>query len=859
MNYFFNILLFLSPFVVFSQVSDAFSDGDFSANPTWIGDDSVFVIDQTTGNPRLKSNKQLTNTTFSLATSSTQIATGQWEVRVQLGFNTSSANYVDWYLTATQPNFTGSFEGYFVRLGGTTDEISLYKRVGTTNTKIIDGTDGVLNNANSSVLIKVKKLPSGEWTLERDLTATGNSFVLEGSVIDNSITTATHTGFSITQSTASFFGKHFFDDLYVGPIIVDTTPPELVSAEVLTANQVMLQFSEAVTVASAEVSSNYAFLPALTVQSAVLSSSDPKQVVITFTGSLVNGQQYVVQATGMADLSGNVSGLLTTQFSYLVAENPAPGDVIITEFFMDPSPRVGLPEIEFVEIHNKSTKYFQLNGWKLGDNSSQGTLQSRWLYPGEYVVLTPSSGVDSFPQSVGVTSFPSLNNTADEIRLLDASGLELDALSYTDAWYQDPSKTEGGWTLERINLEHPCSAAANWRASTHPSGGTPGLQNAVWNNAPDVDPPLLLGVQAIAPNFLEVRFSEGMDSTSLIGAQLSVQPGNLLTSVLVTAAGSNEALFVFQNEWQSSQLYTVTIQGAADCWGNTSSVTTTFGLAEFPQVGEIVINEILHDPLTGGADFVEVYNRTSKWLQLEGAAFANFDDDTIANLKHITEPLVLGPYDFKVFTPDSQFVKNTYPATKAGKFYALSLPTYSNDSSTVYLLSNGQVIDRVSYTDDFHFRLLDNIDGKSLERINPDGPSQAASNWTTAAETIGFATPGGENSQFMGGKQVGDFAFTVPRLSPDQDGWEDVLQLNYVFDQPSYYATISVYDERGRLVTELLKSELLAARGTIQWDGVTDQNLKASVGTYVMVVEATDLSGGVVVKKRLAFVVAGKL
>jgi hypothetical protein len=82
--------------------------------------------------------------------------------------------------------------------------------------------------------------------------------------------------------------------------------------------------------------------------------------------------------------------------------------------------------------------------------------------------------------AAGVTSFPSLNNAGDDVVLKDSNGNEIDKLTYTDDWYQDLIKKSGGYSLELINPNDPCSDASNWIASTSSSGGTPGFQNSVY-------------------------------------------------------------------------------------------------------------------------------------------------------------------------------------------------------------------------------------------------------------------------------------------------------------------------------------------------------------------------------------------
>jgi len=168
-------------------------------------------------------------------------------------------------------------------------------------------------------------------------------------------------------------------------------------------------------------------------------------------------------------------------------------------------------------------------------------------------------------------------------------------------------------------------------------------------------------------------------------------------------------------------------------------------------------------------------------------------------------------------------------------------------------------MDRVSYSSDWHFQLLDVTDGVSLERMDPEGISNDQNNWHSAAEAIGFGTPGGKNSQYYPALTNGEFSFTSATVSPDNDGFEDVLQINYEMSEPSLLGTFTIYDDRGRKIRELLKSELLATKGTFTWDGVSDLETKTSIGTYVAVFEAYSLDGALIFTKRKAFVVAGKL
>ena len=859
MKYFLLLVTFFTFPALFAQFSDGFDDGNFTSNPVWFGDDSVFVVVDVNGNNQLRSNKTLASSSFYLATNSTLALDCQWEWFTNLQFNTSSANYVDVYLTADQSNLLSpTLSGYFVRLGGTDDEISLFKRSSGTATKIIDGVNGILNTSNNNVKIKVVRTADGEWKLDRDITGSGNNYLTEGVINDVSVVNGAYFGLAITQSTSSFFQKHFFDDFYVGPIIYDVTPPVLLSASAISATEIDVLFNEALDQTSAENTNNYDIQPFQSAQTAILDAVNPALVHITTSFPLQNGNTYTLFTSGVEDLANNVSGSQSVQFSYFVAETPSPGDIIITEFMADPSPVVGLPEQEFVEIYNKSNKYFNLNGWKLGDNATEGTIQSAWLSPGEYKVLCPSSWVDSFPNAVGVTSWPSLNNAGDDVRI-KASGIILDELTYSDNWYQDPIKKAGGYTLERINLNHPCSGEGNWIASNAVIGGTPAALNSVNDDTPDSSLPQLTQLVALEPNYLEVYFNKGMDSISLANSFSVTSPSLSVSSIYVFGPFPNKMTLEFAQNIVPSQTYSILIENVADCWLNTTSLNGNFILPEQAEEGDIIVNEILFNPYTGGSDWVELYNRSNKVINLKNWQFANMSGGIISNFKSITENFLIKPGAYVVATKDSVHVKLNYPFAVSGRFVYCDLPSYNNDSGSVVLVFNTQPFDKVSYSAKWHFRLLDNVKGVSLERIDQNGPSNNGNNWHSAAQSIGFGTPGGQNSQYFPALEGGDFGFTSSTFSPDNDGYEDILQIYYEMLEPGLLGTLTFYDDRGRQIAVLFKNELLGIEGTYKWDGFTDNGTKVSIGTYVAVFEAFGVNGGLMFTKRKAFTVAGKL
>lgn len=853
------ILLALSlSFAYNAQVSDDFSDGDFTNNPIWVGDVVDFTIN---GTNQLQLNAAAAGESYLSTTHNlTQLEDREWRFYLDFGLSPSGSNGGEIYLTAINSDLSTTPDGIFMQIGetGSSDPIRLVERDGGVETEILSSTLGIVASP-FEISVKIIHRANGDWELYTDL-AGGSAFQLDATANYSTTIVGSHVG-PWVQYTSSNTSNFIFDDIYVGTIQVDNTPPNLVEATAVSTNQIEVLFDEGIDQNSGQTAANYSVDNGIgNPTSVVRDGVNLALFTLTFSSNFNIGQVYNLTTENVEDFAGNPGTSQSDDFQYIEAQNPVFGDIIINEFMADESPVVGLPETQFVELYNRSNKYFHLNNWSLSDNNSTGTIQDEWLYPGEYLILVPTSGLTDYPQAINVTSWASLNNTGDDIRLETDGGILVDELTYSDEWYQDPSKEDGGWSLERINPDLPCSDADNWSASIDPDGGTPGVVNSILDNTPDTDSPLLENAQAANPNFLTLTFSEGMDSLNLSTVNFSSTPALTINQRLINGKYPKVFTLEFNENLTPGLVYSFELTGFEDCSGNQNSFDGTFVLPQQADGDEIIINEILFNPLTSGSDFIELYNRSDKYIDLINWELANYDDDTISNIKIITENYILAPEDYIVITTDTNFQVANYPFAQPGKFIQIpSLPSYTNDSSTVYLIFFNDVIDKVAYSSDWHFKLLQSDKGVSLERFDPFEPSNSEDNWHSASETVGFATPGIKNSQAASPNSGGTISLSSNSFSPDNDGFEDVVLITYEVDQPTMLGDLTVYDDMGREVRTLLSSHLLGERGVIKWDGLRDDNNKASIGPYIILFEALNTDTGEKIAIRKVVTVAGQL
>jgi len=843
------ILLFL-PLIVFCQLSDDFDDGDFTANPIWIGTTDNFIINSSS---QLQLNATGEGNSY-LSSAFEADGTTEWRFFIRLNFSPSGSNFARVFLSSDVADLTGQGNGYFLQFGeaGSNDAIELFKKQGNESSSICRGTDGLLSTA-FSLWVKVIRNAAGEWTVFTDHSGTG-AYSQQATGTDNTFQPGGFFGF-YCQYTTSNSTKMYLDEVYAGNQIIDMVAPYITELVVNDPFNLSLTFSEPTDSVSAKQVLNYLVDGGIGHPDTVIMGTNTTFLSLRFINSFGNGLTNSLVVSNISDLAGNIMTDTSMQFTLYEA---VANDVVINEIMADPSPGVGLPEWEFIELYNTTPYRIDISGWKLMIGDSEKLIESCEMFPFSYLLLIHDDAVTEYSEYGDVTSFESfqLSNAGSSLKLLSDNGLLVSSVNYTDDWYHDSDKDDGGWSLEQIDPSNTCGGKNNWTASTALQGGTPNLKNAA--NATNITPPYPERFSVPTNNFVQIWFDQYMDEASATTVtNYNLNPGNINPSLALLNENEPEFIqLVFDQSFETGIIYTLNIdQMVLNCSGTPVPEGTqlNFGIPDPVAEGDIIINEVLFNPLGDGVDYVEIYNKTDKIFDLAqimlGGVSQTIPNPPDTNLKIISETSrLMLPETYVLLSASTPTVLDQYESLHPENFVEMaSLPTFSNDDGTVLITTKyGLMIDAFSYTDNMHFPLLTTTEGVSLERISFDVPSTETSNWHSAAQTVGFGTPGYQNSMFSAMIQTsGEITIDPEIFSPDSDGKDDVTALGFQFDQAGYTLNAFVFDANGIEKLHLVKSALIPAEGIFYWDGEDDEGNKVPVGIYIIMVEVFNLEGKV--------------
>ena len=532
-------------------------------------------------------------------------------------------------------------------------------------------------------------------------------------------------------------------------------------------------------------------------------------------------------------------------------------DIVINEILYR---RASGNEPEFVELYNTRDSLFSLAGWRLETDRGAAVIgDGFFIRERDFVLFTDRQDFAAGDErAIYLPGFPSLRNTGDAVVLRSSDGVVIDSLYYLPEW----GGNSPGISLERRDPDAISIDPANWAESVAEAGSTPLIKNSRFE--PDRTPPRLLYAGLLPETDRVVaRFSEfiqPVSETTFTLSGLSVNP--------VEEDGVKKSELYFEAlELPGNRDMILEAEGVMDFQGNRSELMSR-PVARIAEPNDLVFNELMFDPIRDDYDglpnqteYLEIVNRQNYAISLEGFYLHDRPDEN-GNVREmipkstVSKWIPAGGYAILQANDGTEMFDESGNARFFGLGTEHTEHVLQFDRSTlslsmggreVYLAdSTGRVIDWIDYRPEWHNPNLIDTKGISLERINPHGETNDPENWGSNATAIG-GTPGQTNSLFQipsGVSDANSISLEPNPFSPDGDGHEDHLFINYRFDEPGFLLRVRIFDRFGRLVRNLADSHHAGFSGTLTWDGRMDNGVTGRIGIYIVHIEAYNSASG---------------
>ena len=839
MKYFVALCLFAISFpcVVSAQFSDDFNDGDFIG---WEGNIENFIVN---ASGQLQLNAPSGSTSSWIYTPVTFVDSMVWDFYLKLDFAPSTSNQLRVYLGLTSPDLATA-SGYFLEIGasGDQDALELKYLENNSSSSIASSAPGLVALEPVELSVRVVRNDQGVWQIFN----TGGSqpellFSAQHDIL--SLSSLTTFGF-YEKYTDTRRDKFYFDDVAISLLQADQNAPEWLEISVIDNNTVHLIFNEPLD-PSSEDPIHYLLTPGNSMPNSI--DLNGNELTLSWAQTFVNQQDYLLTVNNLSDLAGNILLTDNKNFSYIEIIKADPFELLITEIMADPTPTIGLPDAEYLEIHNTSSDIFNLSDYIIRIGTNEKTLPDSLIYPNEFVILTGSGNtslLSSFGRVIGLQSMSALTNSGTTLAILDQQGIVIHELEYTLDWYHDAIKSAGGWSIEMINPAHICTDVQNWKAASNLQGGTPGEVNSEWTTTPDIEGPGLISLFTGTPDVIVLRFDERLEPTLMLNPGLySFEPALQIGQVDLVNPTTIQLNLV--QPLVAGTIYRLLSFSAIDCLGNGASTADTliFGVVVPPAAGDILINEILFNPGTGGSRFLEIINASEKFINLSSLAIGRINA-THNDIYPTGINEILAPGEIAVFTPEPADILSRYTVPHPAKLYDSVLPSWDDKTDHAAIIAGGEFIDSFTYSSSWHHPVISDQNGVSLERISLSGLTSSASTWHSASSVSGYATPTGVNSQALNANGTEEpFSITNKQFSPNDDGYKDYLIIDFQLTSGDDVGSVWIYDLEGREIRELLSNEILGTSAFVQWDGRNDEGQVADMGIYVILVQLWDPEG----------------
>ncbi len=498
-----------------------------------------------------------------------------------------------------------------------------------------------------------------------------------------------------------------------------------------------------------------------------------------------------------------------------------PGQLVISEVqFKHSSPN------EFVEIYNTSNIPVSVAAWEIADKFSIDQLTGDdLLVPAfgyavilegdyddiAYQFLIPEETTLLYVDDSSIGN--GLGNTSDSLFLINASGVIISQMGWN-------TTVDELHSLEKVVLDYG-DIPQNWRQSLS-EPGTPGFENSVASQEIDLG---IIHVNVL-PEYPH-KFENYQLEIILCNNGLFETTGNLLINQIeISEFNINpfDTLFmVIDQTGLSSGIHPQEIIIVTTEDFNPENDQFLFDVKVNYEYGDLLINEIMYDPITGDPEWVELFN------------FSNADLDIFNWQINDDEELQSESIQLNLFVLSSGYAVISKDSSESEFVYYGKFPGLNNTEDDIYLFDfTGTMIDHVHYNSDWG-----GGNGFSLERITHFLDSNESNNWGTSVDLSG-STPLEQNSLFIETIETqGTISLSPNPFSPDDDGYEDELIIGYSLPFTQSYLTMKIFDSSGRELITLIPGEAVSQDGVVRWNGRFENNTKARIGQYILYVHAT--------------------
>lgn|GEM_PF-2315321 len=555
-----------------------------------------------------------------------------------------------------------------------------------------------------------------------------------------------------------------------------------------------------------------------------------------------------------------------------------PLDIVMNEIMFAPVK----PEPEWIELLNTTTDTINLAGWMLaveGHAPISIPAINAVLPPDSMLILSSNDSALATFRGIPIErivrfGLSNLNNSGSTLALRDALGDRIDSAYYDGSWIK-----ADGISIERIDPAKSGYYASNWKACEDSSGSTILRPNSVRKREHDL---ALLGVYGVDTSVIFSIGNSGRDTSHQLEIRLQIDNLDTIATVLPIFLPPDSMIRISiplpQNFYGLFHGFAC-ITDSLDEQHSNDTIRFNITLA-VPQ-DSLVINEIMFDPQPASCEWLEVYNRSSRWISLDSARLIT-GEKRPGEYSHTVKPLLISPNSFGLIAADSTLLLQEYPSLRHGMdLTGLGVSTLDlgKDSCFVTLHNlDSTVIDSVHYFKTWQQSLLrKTFVGISLERIDAGGASNDPRNWQACIDSAG-ATPLKRNSIASATKNDTILPagtsfhadFSPNPFSPDGDGFQDATTLTIQTGDAAsgssangsptsaWAMRVRIYDARGEMVRMLSDATQIVGATAIAFDGKRDNGQTLSPGLYTVLIELTSQSPLRTMRQEIGVVIAGK-